>query len=482
LEKIPSPYTTGIFDHLMPLPYRWNASQETHRGCPYRCTFCDWGSAIFTKVRAFEDERLEAEFEWFGQSGIQYVFNCDANYRLLTRAIALTEKLVATKQKYGFPQQFRATYAKNSNMKIFQLAKLLNDNGLNKGVTLSMQSMDLHTLDVIKRNNIKVTDLEQLLRLYHSENIITYTELIMALPGETYGSFVAGVDELLRVGQHDALNIYLCGLLPNSEMSDAGYIKAHGIEALNVPILLQHSTPFSDPIREREDIVVGTTTMPREDWKRTYLFSWAVQSMHSLCLTQYLAVLLYHEFTVSYGTFYEKLLGFASANPHTLVGREFAFVSSLVDSVLQGGSWDVVIPKFGDVVWPAEEASFLNLVCDKDRFYQEMARFVEQLKDELELDIDKGLMYDLINYQQHMVVDPYSGKRFTFELEHNLHEYFRNALLGDRIPLTLGHHVLAVNSDADYKGDLPSYAQQVVWYGRKGGSFRHTNVVESTYE
>ena len=139
----------------------------------------------------------------------------------------------------------------------------------------------------------------------------------------------------------------------------------------------------------------------------------------------------------------------------------------------------MVIPKFGDVVWPSEEASFLHFVCDKDKFCQEISIYVEQLKDELELDLDKGLLGDIMNYQRHIVVDPYSSKRFTFDLGHNLHDYFLNALLGERIPLTRGNHVLTVTGDAEYNGDLPSYAQKVVWYGRKGGSFRHTNVVDS---
>ena len=36
----------------------WDCSWETNRGCPYLCTFCDWGSATFTKVRKFLDDRL----------------------------------------------------------------------------------------------------------------------------------------------------------------------------------------------------------------------------------------------------------------------------------------------------------------------------------------------------------------------------------------------------------------------------------------
>ena len=350
LDVIPSPYTSGIFDDLLAGPYRLNANQETHRGCPYSCTFCDWGSAVFSKIRAFSDERLEAEFEWFGRNNIEFIYNCDANYGLLKRDYALTEKLAATKSKYGYPKQFRACYAKNSNMKIFEIAKVLNSAGLNKGVTLSMQSMDAHTLDVIKRTNIKVTDLEKMIKLYRQESITTYTELIMGLPGETYDTFLDGIDELLRVRQHDALNIYHCTVLPNSEMADPAYVQEHELDIVRQPVLLHHSSPFTDEIVELNDIIIGTKTLPREDWKRTYLFAWAVQSMHSLCLTQYAAIFFYYEFGVSYRTFYEEFVEFAKNSSDTLIGEQFDAVAALVDKTMKGGSWDVVMPKFDSLV------------------------------------------------------------------------------------------------------------------------------------
>ena len=401
----------------------------------------------------------------------------------LLRDYALTEKLAATKKKYGFPKQFRAAYAKNSNMKIFEIAKVLNEAGLNKGVTLSMQSMDEHTLDVIKRTNIKITDFEKLIRLYRQENITTYTELILGLPGETYDTFLDGVDELLRAGQHDSLNVYLCMVLPNSEMADPEYIEEHGLEIVQQPILLQHSSPHAGPIDELNDIVIGTKTLPREDWKRSYMFSWAVQSLHSLCLTNYMAMLLYYEFGVSYRTFYERLVEFAEANPHTRIGEQFDFVAALVDKTMQGdGGWDVVMPEFGEIVWPAEEATFLKLVCEKKPFYDEITEFAKQLIDELGLDIDGGLLEDIVAYQQNMVLDPFSSASFSFELDHNLNDYFLHAYLGDRTPLIREHHVLTVEEDVAVEGDLVEFAREIVWYGRKGGRFRHTVVVDQSEE
>jgi hypothetical protein len=77
-----------------------------------------------------------------------------------------------------------------------------------------------------------------------------------------------------------------------------------------------------------------------------------------------------------------------------------------------------------------------------------------------------------------MVLDPFTGKRFSFELDHNLTDYFRGSYLGENVPLKRDPHVLTVDEDVEFKGDLVRFATQIVWYGRKGGRFRHENVVD----
>ena len=47
LDEIPSPFLEGAFDSIMAAnpSESWIGLWETNRGCPFRCTFCDWGSA-----------------------------------------------------------------------------------------------------------------------------------------------------------------------------------------------------------------------------------------------------------------------------------------------------------------------------------------------------------------------------------------------------------------------------------------------------
>ena len=44
LSIFPAPYLSGVFDNLISIPdEEWLVLWETNRGCPFQCTFCDWG-------------------------------------------------------------------------------------------------------------------------------------------------------------------------------------------------------------------------------------------------------------------------------------------------------------------------------------------------------------------------------------------------------------------------------------------------------
>lgn len=476
LSVLPSPYLTGVFDAIMNLPFDFHASQETHRGCPYSCTFCDWGSNTMAKVKAFSDERLIAEFGWFGENKIEMLYNCDANYGLLKRDLELTVKMSEAKSEFGFPKKFRAAYAKNSNDGVFKIAEVLNRAGINKGITLSFQSMDETTLKNVERKNIQIQNFEALVRRYREHDIATYSELIIGLPGETYDSFTKGVDTLIRAGQHDSLQVYTCEVLPNSEMNSPAYREKYNVKTIESPMPFFHAEPIHDPHGEFYEIVASTATLTAEDWKRTQIFAWAVQCFHCLSLTQYLAVFIYTEYGISYKTFYETLIEFAKKNPKSLIGREFLRVQKIFDRVLDGKDWYMFDERFGNISWPPEEGSFLSLIAEKEHFYREAKKFFSYLVDETGCQIDEALKKDLLVYQKKMLIDPFAKREFSFPLHFNLHEYFKAAYVGTKIQLRQENVLAQISAEDSFSGDLIRYARDIIWYGRKGGKYRHSKI------
>jgi radical SAM superfamily enzyme YgiQ (UPF0313 family) len=477
LKELPSPYLQGIFDELIRLPNKWNACHETNRGCPYSCVFCSWGSMNYRKLQEFPFGRLEEELEWFGKNKIEVLYNCDSNYGILKRDYNITQKLVEVKRKYDFPNHFRPTFAKNNNQDVFEIAKLLNEANFQKGITLSMQSMNEECLKNIKRKNIKTDSFQNLINLYRHEKIPTYTEIIMGLPGETYKTFKKGIAKLFQLGQHEGCYIYMCQLLPNSEMANSDYIKDFSIKAVKMPMLLAYTTPKKDTIREFFDIVVETKSLSIEYWKKCFIFAWATQCFHCMNLTQYLAIFMWNEFKIDFDDFYENILEFAMEYPHTLVGKQYLLVRNIMDKWLDGESIDVVVEQFGETTWNAEEASFLNIVSNKNMFYLEVEKMMIYLLKAKNLFIQKELLYDLINYQKNMLVDPFTPETFSMDFKYNLPEYFDNAYFGIETLLEKKDCNITFTKDHEYINSLKSYSLEVVRYGRKSNKLHHTKNV-----
>ena len=472
LSTLPSPYLSGVFVSLMQ-DHRyddvtWDASQETHRGCPYSCTFCDWGSAVLTKVRRFPTERLYGEIEWFGRNAVGLLYNCDANFGLFQDDEEFTARLVDTKRVHGYPERFRAAYAKNSNERVFCIAKALNEAGMEKGVTLSFQSLDQHALTAVKRKNMAVNDFKALLLRYRGAQppIPTYTELILPLPGETLRSFKDGVSMLLDAGQHDSLNVYNCKVLPNAEMAGQEYRQTHGLQTLTVHEAMEHSVPDSTQYQEVEELVIGTQTMPTGDWKEAYAFSILVQGLHSLGLTQHVAIFA-RAFGVPYHDFYSHLLELQGL-------RQTA--DDAARALLDGRASNQSLPGYGSIVWNPEERLFLSIAGDEKRREKLQSDVLVMMTRLLHNNghVTESLLQDLLAYQALMTSSPVQQRTTILPLKHDLVSFFEAA--PDETRVVRRSVSVRIAREEAYEGDVERWAREVVWWGRKASKWRPASV------
>ena len=132
--------------------------------------------------------------------------------------------------------------------------------------------------------------------------------------------------------------------------------------------------------------------------------------------------------------------------------------------------------RFGNVSWPPEEGSFLTLVAEKEDFYREVEKFFSELIVETGCRMDETLKVDVLAYQAQMLIDPFAPCEFSFPLCFNLHEYFTAAYGGTKIPLRQENALVQVSAEDIFSSDLVRYARDIIWYGRKGGKYRHNKV------
>ena len=225
-DHIPSPYAEGVFD-----PYEGRieaAIVETNRGCPFQCTFCDWGSATAQKVSRFEMERVRDEIEWVGRNEVPVIWVADANFGMLKRDLEIAECIVETKRKYGYPQEVVVNYTKNANERLAEIIRVFSEGGIIGQGIISIQTSDEQTLDVIKRKNIKTEKYDELIRIFARLGLPLSTDLMIGLPGITPEAFDNDLQRYIDVDV--AVKAYPTQLLPNSPMAHPAYMKTYRIE------------------------------------------------------------------------------------------------------------------------------------------------------------------------------------------------------------------------------------------------------------
>jgi putative methyltransferase len=429
---VPSPYLTGLFNSFFNSQESVNkiALWETNRGCPFSCCFCDWGVRTANKLRCHSMERVTEEIEYFGENQIEDIYISDANFGILKRDLDIAKLLVKCKEKYGFPKRIRVQFAKKSNKTVFQISKLLFDNHMLWGTTLSMQSVDMTVLEAIKRPHVSLENYKKAKDLYREHNIPTYTELILGLPMESKESLVHGICTLFDIGMHDDFRMFELVLLPNAPLSDNSLRDKFGLHTKMKPVRLVDSGCE----KEYVELVFGSNTMSHEDWEYCFVFSEMTQAIHNGGYTRFLSIYLNEQGILSYKDFYTALLD------HMLLSDKKCFtVFARIKKLINDFYNDPDMPQINRALTQPDIKKFLKKYNPDRKGWQLWTyiwlwinEYLDDFYDELVVflkthgvSIDNRIL-DLIKYQKEIMLtldyDPLNGKQAAYDF--NWYDYF----------------------------------------------------------
>jgi len=305
LDDVPSPYLTGIFDDILPLEKEWNGTLETNRGCPYKCTFCDWGSLTYSRMKKFGIDRVFDEIEWMGRNKIGYLDVADSNFGIFVqRDNLIVDKLIEVQKKYGFPYRTGWSWAKNQKSEVVGIAKKLIDSGhFNNGLTISLQSLDENTLKTIKRHNMGVNKINEIFYECKKEGVPLNVELIVGLPGETLETWEDTLYGVFEVGQHDSIEVWQAQILENAEMN-LSQRDEYNIKGMKVTDYFPNGVDNEAP--EFSEIVTQTSTMNLDEMVKAYKLSWFLITWHTGGFSQYISRFLRRYKNIPYKEFYRQ--------------------------------------------------------------------------------------------------------------------------------------------------------------------------------
>lgn len=199
LDEIPSPYVTGLLDeffdgHLTPMI-------ETARGCPFRCNYCNNSNSYYNKANFFSTDYVIEEINYIANrlalKGIRNLTIADTNFGMYPRDKEIALELKKTQEKFNWPLGVIVSTGKNNVARIIDSTEPLG-NAIT--ISMSVQSMDMRTLKNIKRDNIDLNMYKELSDSLIKMGRSPMAEVIVPLPGETYSTYMKGVEKLLNIG------------------------------------------------------------------------------------------------------------------------------------------------------------------------------------------------------------------------------------------------------------------------------------------
>lgn len=461
LEGYKSPYLLGYFENI----YQNNpgvefcAVIETNRGCPYNCAYCDWCYTSY--IREFPMDKVQKEILWCSEHKVEYIFCADSNFGILKRDLDIAKFVVDVKKKNGYPHIFNNCFAKNSNDTVFEISKLFYDNKLNKAATLAYQTVCDTALKNVNRKNFTMDAFAELVTKYNANNMPTYTEMILGLPGETYESFCHGLCKLIEAGQQTALTVYYCQVYPNSLMGRKDYRDKFGIEIAKVPLNYLHSSiPDYEDITEYTDLVVGTADMPFEDMIKSIMFCTCLQCFHHIGLLKYFALYVNKEKNIKFIDFYTALLDYIFKAKGTTLNT---FFNSLKEqcSDFSNGEWSYYNEKFGNIGWFLEEGAFMEIVSQFDTFWEEIMPFLKSFN------IEQNIFDELVYYQKSVIRLPFQ-QHVYINLRYDFYSYFNSLISGNYKPLENRKNTIEVTIPNPVF-NWEDYARKVILFAKRRG-------------
>jgi hypothetical protein len=335
---------------------------------------------------------------------------------------------------------------------------------LNKGVTISLQSVDPNTLKSIKRQNISSASFQELQRRFTRDRVETYSDMILGLPGETHATFVDGIAHVIENGQHNRIQFNNLAILPNAEMGDPEYQKQYGMITVQSKIINIHGAlNEEDPadVQEMQEMVIATNSMPKADWVKTRAFCWMTALLH---FDKVLQIPMEAFFTGQY-----------DSSPILQEVREF-FIQAAQD--IQDGSTEYMpSTNWLNIYWPTDEYMLIKLAKENklEVFYRAAEELLTQLLKDKFAELPPGLLRETINLNKNLLKLPFQKININAHLSYNIWEFYKSVLHGTPIPLE--------NKPAHYFIDRTSiswsswddWCREVIWYGNKKGAYLYAN-------
>ncbi len=441
---------------------------ETSRGCPYACSYCDWGSLTMSKVHFYDIERIRSELEVICKEvKPNYLFLADANFGIAKRDPEIAKMIASMKQSYGAPKSFYYSVSKNNPARNFEIGKTLFEGGVVDNYIVSVVHTDRDVLKVNDRGNISTNKFRELSQKCVDNGLPTQTQLILGMPGDTKEKWFNNICETFEWGLHAETKPYWYNVLPNAPANNKQFWEEWDIQTQRVIFSQARLKADDELIDKTAEIIVQCKSFSKDDWIIMNKHARWLQALHNFALLRNVAMYYRHVLDVPYNTFYAGVLDYLWSTDlgHQYNSQYESYLGKILDIRFQ----DQYIPfEFNgrEMNIEPEDVLFMHLLENKEHFYWLINKTYGY---------DSVVVQDLIKYQRDSMIDmsysPVDGRRIAMDYdwvkwfgELGNQAYYTDAIMK---PARLNKEIVYETHQVNIEGATEFTSSRILWHKTK---------------
>lgn len=383
-------------------------SFETNRGCPYGCTFCDWGSATASKIKKFQRDYVMEEIDSVMELKPDLVLIVDANFGIFEDDLDYIYKLIECKKKNNYVTTVAFSSAKNKKTRATQAHVALHKEDMLKVSHMGIQHTDEEVTKIMDRDNIKAIESIKEINDGLKAGVPLVPALIVGSPGDSIDKWKTAITDLMCMSFHDDVRLHDFQLLPNSPAMDTEYMEKYKIGYIDKTY---HEMPNSKRKASPAKFVAETFSYTKEDFVEMQTWSYFYLGFHTLGIFKWAALYAHHTLNIHYKDFYDRVANLKTVKDiisHVRIQMHRFVLEDAVNKFID----------YDNRLWQPDAFVYYKSIENLETLYEE---FCVEFKDDF-----GDVLNDIIAFNKFIQINFEHEHETT--IGHNFKDYFKDVL------------------------------------------------------